>query len=104
MCVQLLTVQTCYSMRRFAVGHITLVESSQSPSHSQSVGVGSSCNIIESSQCISHGSGRVSGPSDSGSRSTSGDTGEGELRAGSIEVRVHSQCHTSWYGDGSCKG
>ena len=75
-------------MRGFAVGHITLVESSQSPSHSQGVGVGSSLSIVQHSHLISHGSGRVSGPSDSGSRSTSGDTGEGELRAGSIEVRV----------------
>ena len=91
-------------MRGFAVGHITLVESSQSPSHSQGVGVGSSGNIIKHSHCISHGNGGVSGPSDIGSRSTSGDTGEGELRAGSIEVRVYSQCHIYWYGDISCKG
>ena len=67
-------------MRGFAVGHITLVESSQSPSHSQGVGVLCSGNIIKHSHCISHSSGRVSGPSDSGSRSTSGDTGDGELR------------------------
>ena len=59
---------------------------------------------ITHSHCISHGSGRVSGPRDSGSRSTSGNTGEGELRAGSIEVRVHSQYYTTWYGDVSCKG
>ena len=34
-----------------------------------------------------------------GSRSTSGDTDEGELRAGSIEVRVIGECHTTQYGD-----
>ena len=39
----------------------------------------------------------VSGPSDSGSRSTRGDTGEGELRTGSINVRFHSECHTTRY-------
>ena len=42
---------------------------------------------------------RVFGPSDSGSRSTSGDTGEGELRTGSIEVRVHSYYDRSRYLD-----
>ena len=93
----------CHCLRWLVIRHSTLVESSQSPSHSQGVGVLCSRNIIKRSHCISHGSGRVSGPSDSGSRSTSGDTGEGELRAGSIEVRVHSQCHITWYGDGSCK-
>ena len=40
---------------------------------------------------------RVSGPSDSGNRSTSGDRVEGELRTGSIEVRVHRECHTIKY-------
>ena len=29
----------------------------------------------------------------------SGDTGEGKLRTGSIEVRVHSECHTIRYCD-----
>ena len=38
-------------------------------------------------------SGGVPGPGDSGSRSTSGDTGEGELRTGSIEVRVHFESY-----------
>ena len=42
---------------------------------------------------FSDGSGGVSGPLDSGSRSTGGDTGEGELRISSIKVRVH--CHTN---------
>ena len=37
----------------------------------------------------------VSSPIDSGSRSTSGDTGEGELRTGSISA--HSQCKTTRY-------
>ena len=55
-------------------------------------------SIVQYSPCIDCDSGRVSGPSDNGSRSTSGDTGEGELRVGSIEVRVHSQCHTTWDG------
>ena len=96
--------ETSRGHRWLDIRHSTLVESSQSPSHSQGVGVLCSRNIIKHSHLISHGSGRVSGPSDSGSRSTSGDTGEGELRAGSIEVRVHSQRHTIWYGDVSCKG
>ena len=40
--------------------------------------------------------GEVSGPSDSGSRSTSGDTGEGEL-VGGVEREDHTtrQCHNS---------
>ena len=42
---------------------------------------------------------RVSGPSDGGSRSTSGDTGKGELRIGSIEVRDCSKCYISRYCD-----
>ena len=42
---------------------------------------------------------RVSGPSDSGSRSSSGDTGEGELRTGSIQVRVNTQCYRVRYTD-----
>ena len=62
-----------------------------SPSHSQSVDVECSHSITQHSlQCSFSDSGSgVSGPSDSGSRSTSGDTGEGEFRAGSIEVRVY---------------
>ncbi|CAI8054376.1 hypothetical protein GBAR_LOCUS29679, partial [Geodia barretti] len=56
----------------------------QSPSHSQSVGVLCSHWVIQHSLSCSLGdSGGVSGPSDSGSRSTSGDTGQGELRTGS---------------------
>ena len=42
---------------------------------------------------FSDNSGGVSGPGDSGSRSTSGDTGKGELRTGSIEVRVHFESY-----------
>ena len=38
---------------------------------------------------------RVSGPANSGSRPTSGDTGEGELRTLSIEIRVHNKLHTA---------
>ena len=37
-------------------------------------------------------SGGVSGPSDSGSRSTSGDTGEDELRTGSAGDGVWRKC------------
>ena len=47
---------------------------------------------------FSDDSGGVSGPRYSGGRSTSRDTGEGELRTGSIVVRVYCQyC----YGDSS---
>ena len=56
-----------------------MVESSQSPSHSQGVGVLSSHMIVQYSSPSSNLL-RVSGPGDSGGRSTSGDTGEGELR------------------------
>ena len=72
--------------RWFIVAHSTVVQSSQSPSHSQSVGVLCSHWVIQHSLGSLGDSGGVSGPSDSGSRSTSGDTGEGELRTGSIEV------------------
>ena len=40
---------------------------------------------------------RVSGPSDSGSRSTSGDTGEGELRTWPIEVRDNNEVYARRY-------
>ena len=96
-------IEFCCSMRGFAVGHITSIETLSPPSHSQGVGVGSSLSIVQYSHLLSYVSSRASGPSDSGSRSTSGDTGEGEVRAASIEVRVHSQCHVTWYGDVSCK-
>ena len=56
----------------------TSVESSNSPCHSQSVGVVCSDWVIQHSLSSFSDSGGVSGPSDSGSRSTSGDTGEGE--------------------------
>ena len=58
-------------------------------SHSQCVGVLCRLCIIQDSHSSLGDSGGVSGPSDSGSRSTSRDTGEGELRTGSIEVRVN---------------
>ena len=65
-----------------------------SPSHSQSVGVQCSHWVIQHSLIsFSDDSVCVSGPGDSGSRSTSGDTGEGELRTGSIEVRVHFESY-----------
>ena len=51
------------------------------------MGVDSSDWIIQHSLSSFSEDGGVSGPSDSGSRSTSGDTGEGELRTGSIQVR-----------------
>ena len=41
-------------------------------------------------------------PGDSGSRSTSSDTGEGELRTGSIEVRVHFESYFTRNGNISC--
>ena len=41
----------------------------------------------------------VSGPSDSGSRATSGGTREAELRTTSIEVRNHNEGHTTRYGE-----
>ena len=76
------------SRGRFVVRHSTCVDSSSS--HSQSVGVLCSHWIIQHSlSCSFSDSGGVSGPSDSGSRSTSGDTGEGQL------VRVI--CHISRY-------
>ena len=84
------------------ISHSTSVDSCCTPSHSQSVGVlcsGSSSGSIKHCHPLPHSSLRVSGPSDSGSRSTSGDTGEGELRTGPIEVRVHSQYHTTRYCD-----
>ena len=61
-----------------------------SPSHSQSVGVDCiHCIVQHCHSSFSDSGSGVSGPSDSGSRSTSGDTGEDELRTVSIEVRVH---------------
>ena len=65
------------SRSNISVSHITSVDSRLSPSHSQSVG----------ELAVTGSFNTVSVPSsDSGSRSTSGDTGEGELRSGSIEV------------------
>ena len=68
---------------RSVVGHSTYVESLYIPSHSQSVCVLCSLWVIQHSLISFSDSGGVSGPSDSGSRSSSGDTGEGELRTGS---------------------
>ena len=76
-------------IRWFIISDSTSVKSSMSPSHSQSVGIVSSHWIIQQSLSSFGENNKTSGPSDSGSRSTSGDTGEGELRTGSIEVRVH---------------
>ena len=77
-------------MDGFVVFHSTRVVSRPSPSHSQSVGVQCSHWVIQHRLIsFSDDSDRVSGPGDSGSRSTSGDTGEGELRTGSIQIRVH---------------
>ena len=84
--------------RRLIVSHCACVESRISPSHSQSVGVlCSHCVIQHSLSSFSDDSGGVSGPRYSGSRSASGDTGEGELMTGSVEVRVHCQQHSSRY-------
>ena len=91
-----LTLQ-CYTRSVFRwniVRHSALVVSSQSPSHSQGVGVLCSRSIVQYSHCFPWNSFRVSGPSDSGSRSTSGDTGEGELRAGSIATGSESRLNT----------
>ena len=66
--------------RRFIVGHSTSVVSSQTPSHSKSMGVLCSHCVIQ--HCLGsfiYDNGGVSGPSDSGSRSASGDTGESKL-------------------------
>ena len=63
---------------------------------------GSSGRSVKHRHLISHDRARVSGPSDSGSRSISGDTGEGELRTGSIKVRVHSERYSTRYCDISC--
>ena len=60
------------------------IYSKESPSHSQSVGVLCSNWVIQHSLGSLGDSGGVSGPSGSGS--TNGDTGQGELRTGFIEV------------------
>ena len=65
------------------VSNSTCVESLYIPSHSQSVCVMCIDWIIQHSLISFSDSGGVSGPSDSGSRSSSGDTGEGERRTGS---------------------
>ena len=49
--------------------------------------------VTGSFSSFSDDSGGVSGPGDSGSRSTSGDAGEGELRTGSIQFRVHFESY-----------
>ena len=67
----------------------TCVESSTS--YSQSVCIPSSLWIIQHSLSSFSDSDRVSDPSDSGSRSTSRDTGES----------VHRQCYLIKYRDGS---
>ena len=69
---------------------------------SQSVCVLCSRSIVQHSLSSFSDSDRVSGPSDSGSRSSSGDTGEGELRIGSIEIRVQSESYSIRYGDVTC--
>ena len=63
----------------FLICHNTCVDSWCSPSHSQCVGVLCSDWVIQHSLSSFSDSGGVSGPSDSGSRSTSEDTGEVEL-------------------------
>ena len=61
------------------ISHSTCVESSQSLSHSQSVSVLCSHWVIQDSLISFSDSDRVSGPSDSVSRSTKRDTSEDEL-------------------------
>ena len=68
----------------FIVFHCAFVHSSLSPCHSQRVCVLCIDWIIQHSLISFSDSGGVSGPSDSGSRSSSGDTGEGERRTGSL--------------------
>ena len=68
---------------RFVVGNSTCVEYRYIPSRSQSVRVLFSLWVIQHSLISFSDSDGVSGPSDSCSRSSSGDTGEGELRTGS---------------------
>ena len=57
-------------------------------SHIQSMCVLCSLSVIQHSLISFSDSDGVSGPSDSGSRSSSGDTGEGELRSWSIAIIV----------------
>ena len=73
-----------------SVGHSTSIISCRS--HIQSVCVLCSHCIVQHSPSSFSDSGIVSGPSDSCSRSSSGDTGEGELRTWSIQVRF---CHST---------
>ena len=75
----------------------------QSPSHSQSVGVLCSHWVIQHSISSLGDRCGVSGPGDSGSRSTSGDAGQGEVWTGPIEVRVHCQHYLPRYFYISCK-
>ena len=71
----------------------TSVDSFPSPSNSQGVGVlWSHCVIQHSVSIFSNGS-RVSGPGHSGSRATSRDTGESELKTAAINIRVDSEQH-----------
>ena len=79
---------------RSVVGNSTCVESLYIPCHSQSVCVLCSLWVIQHSLISFSDSGGVSGPSDSGSRSSSGDTGEGERRTGSM---IQCQCNIPRY-------
>ena len=72
--------------------------SSKSPSDCQSVGVLGGHRVIQHSTSDPCWIMAVfSRPGDCGSRATSRDTGEGELRAFSIKVRVHSEGDVIWY-------
>ena len=79
---------------RSVVANSTCVESLYIPSHSQSVCVMCIDWVIQHSLISFSDSGGVSGPSDSGSRSSSGDTGEGERRTGSM---IQCQCNIPRY-------
>ena len=89
----------CMLSSATAIENLLLVESFLSASHSQSVGIGSSSGISQHCHHITYSCARVSAPVDICCRPTGGDTGEGELRAGSIEVRVWCERHAGWNGD-----
>ena len=59
--------------------------------------MGSSKTIIPPEDCL-----RFSGPHNSCSRGTSGDTGEGKLKTFTIEVRLQGQLPILWYYNITC--
>ena len=86
MCVVAHILESCLDIGFcIAIGDCGLVESSQSPSHSQSVGVLCRHRIVQYSTSSSNLL-RIPGPGDSGSSSTSGGTGEGEQKDTSCQL------------------